>query len=99
MRTRELLRSVCEEIYGGSAKTSVCETVLANLKNEDRETVLCAFALIGKTDLKTQENQLSELILRLERSLEEQKGEAPLRQRLSLTMVTMAGVCTAIFLM
>ena len=99
MITSELLQSVFEEIYGEEKFTSLNETVLLNLKEDDRKTVLSALSLIGRSDLKTQENQLSEFILRMEKSLEELKRETPLKQRLLLTVSTMAGVCTAIFLM
>lgn len=93
------MQSVFEEIYGEEKFTSLNETVLLNLKEDDRKTVLSALSLIGRSDLKTQENQLSEFILRMEKSLEELKRETPLKQRLLLTVSTMAGVCTAIFLM
>lgn len=92
------MQSACDEIYGENISESFSETVFSGLKDDDREIVLNALSLIGRADIKTQENQLSEFVLRLERSLEELKSEAPLKQRLSLTVGTMTGVCTAIFL-
>lgn len=98
MRTSGLLQSVCEEIYGVSGG-SILDTVIGKyLSDDDAKIVKDALELVGRSDINTQENQLTELIARLQTSLDSARSEAPVRRRLSLTLGTMAGLCLAIFL-
>jgi len=99
MPTDQLLRSACEEALG-AAPADVFTAVCADpLDGEDCRILRGALSRLGRSDAETQRSQLDEAIGRLSARRDAARAALVQRERLSLTIGTMAGLSAAILLL